>query len=152
MYADWRDRSQTLVTREQFEQDLAANFAAMRPFGIDRRAVRFFMPPFEWYNAEVAGWSAAMGYRVVSFTPGTRSNADYTADDAENFVSSEAILESIRRREDEDPHGLNGFLLLSHIGSGPRRTDKFHDRIDELIGWLLDQGYELVTVDELLAS
>ena len=152
LYADWRDRSQTLVTREQFEQDLAANFAAMRPFGIDRRAVRFFMPPFEWYNAEVAGWSAAMGYRVVSFTPGTRSNADYTADDAENFVSSEAILESIRRREDEDPHGLNGFLLLSHIGSGPRRTDKFHDRIDELIGWLLDQGYELVTVDELLAS
>ena len=150
LYADWQDRSATLVSREQFERDLNDNFAAMRPFGIGRGAVSFFMPPFEWYNEEVARWSSAMGYPIVSFTPGTRSNADYTTDDAENFVSSDAIMASIQRVETDDPHGLNGFLLLSHIGSGPKRTDKFHDRIGELIEWLLSKGYELVTVNELL--
>ncbi len=150
LYADWQDRSKTLVSRAEFEQDLEANFAAMRPFGIDRRGVRFFMPPYEWWNVEVAGWSSAMGHRVVGFTPGTRSNADYTADDAPNFVSSEAIWASIQRHEAEDEHGLNGFLLLSHIGVGPARTDKFHDRIGEVIAWLLANGYQPMTVDELL--
>lgn len=150
LYADWQDRSKTLVTREQFERDLAANFAAMRPFGLDRDEVTFFMPPFEWYNDEVAGWADALGLRIVGFTPGTRSNADYTTDDAENHVSSAAIMASIRKAEAEDPDGLNGHLLLSHIGVGPGRTDKFYERIAELVTWLRAEGYELVTVDELL--
>ncbi|MCC6328322.1 MAG: glycoside hydrolase family 9 protein [Acidobacteria bacterium] len=150
LYADWADRNKTLVTRKQFEQDLNDNFAAMRPFGIDRKQVPFFLPPYEWYNREIADWSSALGYQIINFTPGTRSNADYTTDDDKNYISSDAILSKIKEYESKDPNGLNGFILLTHIGSGPKRTDKFVDRVDELIGWLKQKGYEPVKVDELL--
>jgi peptidoglycan/xylan/chitin deacetylase (PgdA/CDA1 family) len=69
-----------------------------------------------------------------------------------NFVSSKDIFESIVRREQSGPHGLNGFLLLMHIGAGPRRTDKLHERLGELIVRLKGREYEFVRVDELLAQ
>jgi len=150
LYVDWSDRNKLLVTREQFERDLNDNFAAMRSFGIDRKNVPFFLPPYEWYNQEIADWTVAMGFRLVNFTSGTRSNADYTTDDDKNYISSEAIMTRIKEYEAKDPKGLNGFLLLTHIGSGPKRTDKFHDRVDELIGWLKSKEYEPVRVDDLL--
>lgn len=150
LYADWNERSKTLVSRKQFEKDLNDNFAAMRRFGFDRRQVPFFLPPYEWYNQEIADWTEALGYRIVNYTPGTRSNADYTTDDDPNYISSDAIMARIKEHEAKDPHGLNGFILLTHIGSGPKRTDKFHDRVDELITWLRTKGYKLVRVDDLL--
>jgi len=150
LYADWTDRNKTLVTREQFERDLNDNFAAMSPFGIDRRNVPFFLPAYEWYNDQISEWAAAMGYQIVNFTPGTRSNADYTADDDKNFISSDAIMARIKDYEAKDPHGLNGFILLTHIGSGPKRTDKFHDHLDELLSWLRSKNYAPVRIDELL--
>lgn len=152
LYADWTDRNKTLVTRDQFERDLNDNLAAMRPFGIDRKSVPFFMPPYEWYNREIVNWTEAMGYRIVNFTPGTRSNADYITDDDKNYISSEAIMTRIEEYEAKDANGLNGFILLTHIGSGPKRTDKFHDRIDELITWLKSKGYDPVQLDDLLTG
>lgn len=150
LYADWNDRSKTLVTREQFERDLNDNLAAMRPFGIDRKAVPFYMPPYEWYNAEISNWSSSIGSQIVNFTPGTRSNADYTTDDDKNYISSDAIMTRIKEYEAKDPNGLNGFILLTHIGSGPKRTDKFHNRVDSLIDWLKSKNYEPLRIDELL--
>ena len=150
LYADWNDRSKTLVTREQFERDLNDNFAAMRPFGIDRKQVPFFLPAYEWYNGEIADWASAMGYQIVNFTPGTRSNADYMTDDDKNYISSDDILQRIKDYEAKDPNGLNGFILLTHIGVGPKRTDKFFNHIGELVEWLKSKGYEPIRVDELL--
>jgi peptidoglycan/xylan/chitin deacetylase (PgdA/CDA1 family) len=150
LYTDWSDRNKTLVTREQFERDLNDNFAAMRPFGIDRSRIPFFMPPYEWYNCEIADWAAAMGNPIVNFTPGTRSNADYTTDNDKNYIASDAIMQRIKEYEAQDPSGLNGFILLAHLGSGPKRTDKFHNKIDELVSFLLSKKYEPVRIDELL--
>ena len=108
------------------------------------------MPPYEWYNEEIVEWSNELGLTIINFSPGTRSTADYTTDDAKNFVSSEAIFQSILKREREDPHGLNGFLLLLHLGAGPERSDKFHARFGELLEVLSAKGYTFVRVDELL--
>jgi peptidoglycan/xylan/chitin deacetylase (PgdA/CDA1 family) len=92
-----------------------------------------------------------MGLTVVNYSPGTRSNADYTGEADSNFVSSKAIYDSILRKEQQDPNGLNGFILLLHIGSGPGRTDKFSARFGALLDYLADKRYTLVRVDELLA-
>ena len=150
LYADWNDRKKLLVTRDQFERDLNDNYAAMRPFGIDRTEATLFMPSYEWYNQEISDWTAARGFRLVNFTSGMRSNADYTTDDDKNYISSDAIMTRIKEYEAKDPNGLNGFILLTHIGSGPKRTDKFHDRVDHLIEWLKTKQYEPVRIDELL--
>jgi len=87
---------------------------------------------------------------LINFTPGTRSNADYTGEADTNFVSSQAIFESIVNKERADPHGLNGFILLLHIGSGPDRADKFHTRFGKLLDFLSNKGCQFVRVDELL--
>lgn len=148
----WTGPKASLVTRAQFDEDLRANVAALGPFGVDASQVKFYLPSYEWYNADHVTWSRALGLTLVNFTPGTRSNADYMEDGAKGFVSSEAILQSILRREQEDADGLNGFILLLHVGAGPKRTDKMAARLPVLLDALTARGYAFVRVDDLLAE
>jgi hypothetical protein len=83
-------------------------------------------------------------------TCATRSNADCTREGDKDFISSASIFDSILKRDREDPAGLNGFLRLFHIGSGPGRADKFHTRFGELLDNLEGRGYRFVRIDELL--
>lgn len=152
LYCPWTGPKVTLVTREEFTTDLERNIEALHVFGVPRGAVRFFLPPYEWYNEEIVKWTEARGLTLVNFTPGTRSNADYTEEGTPQFVPSAAIFDSILRREREDPNGLNGFLLLLHAGAGPKRTDKFHRRFDELLEILAGRGYAFVRLDEMLSG
>jgi peptidoglycan/xylan/chitin deacetylase (PgdA/CDA1 family) len=148
LYCDWGAGKKTLVSKEEFRTDLQANLDKIVRRGVERP--RYFLPPYEHYNADVARWTAELGLRLVNFTPGTRSNADYTEDGAANLVSSRTIFESILARERQDPNGLNGFLLLLHLGAGPRRTDKFHPHFGALLDALAGKGYQCVRVDTLL--
>jgi peptidoglycan/xylan/chitin deacetylase (PgdA/CDA1 family) len=150
LYCPWEGPKKTLVTHAEFEADLRSNLEKIGRFGIPRSQIRYFLPPYEHYNQEIVDWSKAMGLVLVNFTPGTRSNADYTGEADKNFVSSKAIFDSILAREKKDPKGLNGFILLLHIGSGPGRGDKFHTRFGELLDYLSGRGYQFVRVDELL--
>ncbi|MEP7212034.1 MAG: glycoside hydrolase family 9 protein [Acidobacteriota bacterium] len=150
LYADWNDRNKLLVKKEQFDTDLANNYKAMSEFGIAKTDARYFLPPFEWYNQTIADWSSQNGVQLINFTPGTRSNADYMTDDDKNYIGSDAIVAKIKEYEAKDTAGLNGFILLTHIGSGPKRTNKFYDKLDPLIVWLRSKNYEMVSIDELL--
>jgi peptidoglycan/xylan/chitin deacetylase (PgdA/CDA1 family) len=141
----------TLVSEEEFTGDLLANAAKIpgRSFG-KRRFSRYFLPAFEHYNREIVDWARQQRWTLINFTPGPRSSADYTGEADPNFVSSQTIFDSILKQEREDPHGLNGFILLFHLGSGPGRADKFHLRFGELLETLGNKGYQFVRVDELL--
>ena len=119
-------------------------------FGITKRSAPFFLPPFEWYNQTVSDWTESMRLQLVNFTPGTRSNADYTTPAMKNYAASEEIFKRIKEYEARDRAGLSGFILLLHIGTAPERTDKFYNRLDELIEWLKTKNYRLVRIDELL--
>lgn len=151
LYCSWDKERKLLVSREEFRADLRANFARYDKLNLKAKPGNFFIPPFEHYNQQIVDWAGELGCVVINYTPGTRSNADYTGEADQNFVSSQVIFDSILRREQTDPHGLNGFILLLHIGTGPGRADKFHLRFGELLDNLADQGYEFVRVDELLA-
>jgi endoglucanase len=150
LYCPWEGPKTTLVSHGEFAADLQSNLHKIEGFGVGRAQIRYFLPPYEHYNQQIVDWSQAMGLRVVNFTPGTRSNADYTGEADRNFVSSKTIFESILRKEQQDPHGLNGYLLLLHIGSGPGRADKFAPRFGALLDYLAGKGYRFVRVDTLL--
>lgn len=152
LYAPWTGPKVTLVSRDAFAADLERNLDALRPFGVPRAQARFFLPSYEWYTEDIARWTREAGLTLIGHTPGTRSNADYTEEGTPQFVASATIFESILRREREDAHGLNGFILLLHVGAGPRRADKFHLRFAELLDALARRGYGFVRVDELLAK
>ena len=86
----------------------------------------------------------------MNITYGTLSHADYTTPDMPAYRTSETIWNSIVEYEDKAPSGLNGFILLVHIGTDPKRTDKFYFRLGELIDWLQEKGYARERIDELL--
>lgn len=151
LYCSWGKERQLLVSRAEFQADLEANFARYEKLKLPANPGKFFIPPFEHYNQQIVDWANELGCVVINYTPGTRSHADYTSEADKNFTSSQVIFDSIVKREQTDPHGLNGFILLMHIGSGPGRSDKFHRRFGELLDHLTVQGYEFVRVDELLA-
>jgi hypothetical protein len=52
--------------------------------------------------------------------------------------------------EQKHTSGLNGFILLMHIGTDGKRTDKFYSCLSQLIKTLKGKGYAFVCIDELL--
>jgi len=151
LYCDWTKRDSLLVTQAQFSEDLRENYRKMEAFGIGKKDAPYFLPPYEWYNRRIAEWRAQEGLQLVNFSSGTRSAADYTWPEMGNrYVSSETIWQSILAYEEKDPNGLNGFMLLLHIGTDPRRQNKFYNRLEELLTVLKAKGYTFVRLDELL--
>lgn len=114
----------------------------MSEFGISPEKASFFLPPYEWYNTESVDWSAQLGLKAINFTPGIRSNADYTTPDMASYRSSDKIMEDIKTFEKNDPNGLNGCIMLIHFGTAPERTDKFYNRLDDLLTYLHKKGYQ----------
>ncbi|MCK5102212.1 MAG: polysaccharide deacetylase family protein, partial [Cyclobacteriaceae bacterium] len=150
LYCDWEKRDSLLVSKDEFLLDLKNNYKEMEKFGIATEDIHFFLPPYEWYNDSISKWTAEAGLQLVNFTHGTKSNADYTTPDMNQYVSSEEIYQSILNYEAKNSYGLNGFILLIHIGTAPERTDKFYNRLEELIILLKSKEYELQRIDKLL--
>jgi peptidoglycan/xylan/chitin deacetylase (PgdA/CDA1 family) len=149
LYADWKKRDSLLVTKNQFTDDLNANYQAMQSFGIKPEAATYFLPPYEWYNQTIANWTDEMGLKLINFSSGTRSNADYTYPEmGRAYCSSEEIYQSIVDYEKQ--HSLNGFILLLHVGTDARRKDKFYDKLPQLLTFLKQKDYKAVTIDRLL--
>lgn len=72
-----------------------------------------------------------MGMQLINYSPGTLSAADYTYPGLKNYHSSKEIYQSILGKEKEGVNGLNGFILLLHIGTDARRTDKFYFQLND---------------------
>lgn len=151
LYCDWNKRDSTLVSEEKFNADIENNYQEMNRFGIDKERAKLYMPPYEWYNLQIVKWSNEIGLTIVNYTPGTYSNADYTIPSmGKQYRSSDFIFTKILEYESNQPNGLNGFILLTHIGTHPDRTDKFYFRLDELLSILLSKGYSFRRLDELI--
>src|SRR6185437_12878988 len=145
LYADWNKRDSLLVTREQFETDLQKNLEAIAALGIDTGGSHYFIPPYEWWNDTIAAWARQLGWHLANFTPGVRTNADYTWPQmGPAYKSSSQIMESLKQQT------LDGDIILIHAGVDPRRKDKLYNHLDELLTWLQSKGYRCVRLDELL--
>ena len=150
LYCDWIKRDSLLVTQQQFKTDLEKNYDELKRFGISKSAAQFFLPPYEWYNDFISSWTKEMDLQLINYTPGTLSHADYTTPSEKNYRNSDVIYKSIVDYEQNHSSGLNGFILLMHIGTDAKRADKFYSRLPGLIQWLKSKGYRPVRIDELL--
>jgi len=159
LYCDWNKRDSLLVSKFEFLSDLLpltetlGHLAekAEQP-GYKPAFIRYFLPPYEWYNDSIAAWCKEAGIQLINYTSGTLSHADYTTLKDKNYRNSETIYNSIIDYERSKSAGLNGFILLMHIGAGPDRKDKFYVRLPELIKYLKQKGYQFQTVDQLLTN
>ncbi len=151
LYCDWTKRDSLLVTKKEFDADLTESYRELARFGISAEQAEYFLPPYEWYNDSIVSWTHQFGLQLVCFTPGTRSTADYTYPElGKRYVDSKTIFRSIMDYETSSPSGFNGFILLVHIGTDPRRKDKFYKYLPDLIKEIKNKGYRWVRIDELL--
>ncbi len=149
LYSPWENRDSLLITNFEFITDIENNYKEMQKFGIKKSDAPFYLPPYEWYNNTISEWTEEMGLKLISFSPGTRSNADYTIPSmGHNYISSDEIYRSIMNYEQYSQFGLNGFHLLLHVGTHPERNDKFYHRLDELIKELKEKGYSFNLLTE----
>ncbi|MBN3518790.1 polysaccharide deacetylase family protein [Algoriphagus lutimaris] len=139
LYCDWGNRDSLLVDEQVIQQDIIDNLKELENLGVHPD---IFLPPYEWYNKKVVEIAEGLEQLTINFSSGTRSNADYTSPDMENYVDSSTILESIYNYEIS--YGLNGFHLLIHPGTTPQRQDKFYMKLKELIIELRSRGYNFV--------
>lgn len=79
--------------------------------------------------------------KLVNFTPGTGTNADYTTPDMANYRSSDQLIQRLASFGESSPQGLNGAIILIHPGTVPERTDKLWLRLEELIDYYTSEGY-----------
>lgn len=152
LYMPWEKRDSLLVTREEFEKDMMQSYETMRKAGIEYKDAPIYIPPYEYYNKEIAAWAKSMGIQVINYTTGTMSNADYTTPDmGQKYRSSKFIYNKIM--EVEKKEGLNGHLMLIHFGTDDRRTDKFYNGyLDKLIKTLKHKGYTFAPVLEAIGT
>ena len=150
LYCDWNKRDSLLVSYQQFKDDWKHNLSAMEVAGIKTNNVKYFIPPYEWWNDSVAIWSKWNDVQLFNFTPNTRTNADYTFPEmGSQYKSSEELFLYLKQLTKKDG-GLNGSILLMHSGTDPRRKDKLYFKLNEIIGYLKKEGYHFKKIDELL--
>lgn len=143
LYNPWEKRDSLLVTHREFRRDLRGNLRELQRVGVPRRDIPWFLPPYEWYNATICRWSEKEGLTVVNFTSGTGTNADYTTPDMASYKSSEQLMVRLLHFEETHPLRLRGAILLIHLGTHPDRTDKYYDRLGDLIQVLTARGYRI---------
>lgn len=148
LYSPWDNRDSTLVSRKEFNDDMAKSYALMAKAGIKKRHARYFIPSYEHYNKTISAWAREQGLQVINYTPGTRSNADYTTPDMKSYAGSEELYS--RLVEYESRNTLNGHFLLLHFGTHPARTDKFYNLLPRIIDEMKKRGYVFVTVNEMI--
>lgn len=153
LYIPWEDRDSLLVNKEQFKNDILNNFEVMKKFNIEKDSVKYFLPPYEWYNEDIVNWSGELDLTTINFTPGLRTPADYTYPSMnDRYISSYKIFDQLIEHETSANNGLNGYIILIHAGTNPERTDKFYYKLDELIKNLKSKGYEFHRIDNLLTN
>jgi peptidoglycan/xylan/chitin deacetylase (PgdA/CDA1 family) len=139
LYASWDAGSAALVSADSLRRDFRSNMDRLEKFGVDVSRLRYFLPPYEHYNAGQVRLVAALGQSVVNYTPGLRTAADYTTPGMPNYMPSREIIDRLFTFEEE--HGLNGGIILIHPGTHESRTDKLYLHLDEIIARLRKKGY-----------
>jgi peptidoglycan/xylan/chitin deacetylase (PgdA/CDA1 family) len=153
LYCAWEKRDSLLITKDEFITDIENNYDEMWKFGITKTDAPYYLPAYEYYNDTISAWTKELGLQLINFTGGTGSNADYTIPSMGNkYRDSKTIYDNILKYENENPNGLNGFILLIHFGVDSERTDKLYYLIDNLISELENKNYQFVTVTELLKT
>ncbi len=142
LLADWDEARTTLVSPDSAVADMRANFALLADYGVDTLTARTIVPPYEWYNPTHIRAYRDAGYMPVSPTPGILTYRDYTTPEMPDYFSSDTIWRATM--DYEARKGVDGAIIILHLGTQDVRTDKFYHRLPALIDTLAARGYQPV--------
>ncbi|MBQ0025135.1 MAG: glycoside hydrolase family 9 protein [Bacteroidales bacterium] len=147
LYADWGPKRPSLMSADSIICDLKANYEALAKFGITPDKAQWYLPPYEHYNSESVTVLNNMGIKVVNYTPGIGTPADYTTPDMKNYRDAQTLIDGLYKFEKAE--GLGGALLLIHPGIVSARPDseRLYNRLGEIVKYLKKKGYTFERLD-----
>ena len=142
LLADWNKERTTLATADSALADMEAAYRHLADFGIARDNAPYLVPSYEWYNAEHINAFKEAGLFPVNLSPGIETYRDYTTPDLSYYTPSNEIWEQFLQRESS--HGVDGSIILIHLGTDSTRTDKFYNYLPAMLDTLSARGYSIV--------
>lgn len=151
LYAPWgASRDSSYYTPVQIVEDVRKNMAELNKFGVGSDDARWFLPPYEHYNKLSVKALESAGLKVVNYTPGIATPADYTIPSMSSYQPTQKLIDKLY--EFETTQTLNGAVLLIHPGVQDERTDKLYNRLGEVIQYLKKKGYTFKSLKEVNAN
>ena len=109
----------------------------------------YWRAPFGEYNDQLLTWAAEAGFLHISWT-GSFDTHDWVTDENSSlFKTPNEIYDSIMTMEQEQNFGLNGVIMLMHLGSH-RRENHVYEVLPRLIQSVREKGYVLAKISDLL--
>ena len=148
LYCSWENRDSLLISKSEFLSDLEKNYIQLSKSGVSRMSARVFLPPYEWYNDSIARWTNLAGSKLVNMSSGTITSQDWTfPDKGKKYYSSDTLMKNLLSYE--KLKGMNGYILLIHPGTDPRRKDKFYLLLDSILTYFENKNYSFHTFSEI---
>lgn len=115
--------------------------------------------PYGEYNRELCRWAWEAGYLHISWRQGRTwllglDSNDWVPDSTTpGFHTPEAFFDKVVHLARLQPDGINGGIILMHLGTERRDpTMQVHRVLGNLIDTLRTEGYRFVTVPEMTAD
>jgi peptidoglycan/xylan/chitin deacetylase (PgdA/CDA1 family) len=113
--------------------------------------------PFGEKNREICLWAQHCGYLHIGWRQGKTwklgldSNDWIPDEETPGFHTPEEVLEKIMALSQSEPYGINGGIILMHLGTVRKDSRaQVHRILGKLIDSLKERGYSFVTVSEML--
>ncbi|MEJ2636019.1 MAG: polysaccharide deacetylase family protein [Calditrichia bacterium] len=117
--------------------------------GITQKHLKpYWRAPFGEYNTQILLWAAELGYRHVRWSEGF-DTYDWVSDASSKLYRSPGdAYNHFMEAEKNRPNGLNGIIVLMHLGSN-RNNNHIFKILPRLIETLREKNYAFKPVSEL---
>jgi len=143
------------VTPEALRRELAAaNDAFSQLTGKNMPAL--WRAPYGEYNRQICRWARDAGWLHVGWGQGRswRYNLDSNdwigSEDEAGFHTPGEVMDKIIALAEEVPQGINGGIILMHLGTIRSSDQQVHRILGRLIDELSTRGYRFVTISEMI--
>ena len=152
LLCDENARSISLVSEDSLRADFAIMENRLEGYGLTKDQYCWLIPPYEVYDQKAVDVMKDMGYRLVNPTSGFITGMDWTSPGADNYHSTEMILEQLWEYEKQNT--FNGVILLIPAMNYPDRTDadRPYTYLGEIIDRLKDKGYTFKTMFDVIEA
>jgi peptidoglycan/xylan/chitin deacetylase (PgdA/CDA1 family) len=152
LLCDENDRNISLVSEDSLRADFAIMESKLESYGLTKVQYCWLIPPYEVYDQKAVDVMKDMGYRLINPTSGFLTGMDWTSPGADNYHSTEMILENLWKYEQENT--FNGVVLLIHAMNYPDRTDadRPYNHLGSIIDKLKEKGYTFKTMFDVIEA
>jgi peptidoglycan/xylan/chitin deacetylase (PgdA/CDA1 family) len=144
------------VTAETLRMELSKTAALFRKV-TGRDMLPIWRAPYGEVNSEMMRWAAEAGHRHIGWTTGrgweeNMDTLDWVADrQSKVYRSADEIAGKILASAKKGPQGINGAVILMHLGT-ERKEDFPHQKLPHILDGLMQDGYRLVKVSDMFSE